>query len=122
MKSMTAAWAVLAIGLLGVGSLAHAAKPPRLPGTLFVAVFDEDGSPVSAAHVYIYGKDKKHLIDGQDVEVSSSFNLISGKYRVYAAITKSANGYIDHFASNEATVRVSAGDSTSVILTLRRVH
>ena len=98
------------------------AAAPSESGTIVVAVFDDAGYPISDAHVYIYGGDKKHLIDGQDITGSSSFELTPGRYRVYAAITKSENGAIEHYASHEATVRLASLDRASIILTLHRVR
>ncbi len=92
-------------------------------GTLHVTVIDEHGAVVPEAPVYIYGSKKSQFLGGADVPGSTTFTMKEGEYRISSAmVRKSSEDVIDRFASNEARVKVVAGDNVSVILTLKSLN
>lgn len=88
-------------------------------GTLHVTVIDENGAVVPEAPVYIYGAKKSQFVGGADIPGSTTFTMKEGTYRISSALVRKSADVIDRFASNEAAVKVVAGDNVSVILTLK---
>ena len=90
------------------------------PASLQVTILDDNGSLVHSAHVYIFSENKKEFLGARDAHGGTSFDLPPGDYRIYAAMVLKTDGIIDHYASPEATVHVTADEPTSVILALIR--
>jgi len=88
--------------------------------TLAITIENENGSVAQHAHIYFFSQNKKQFFGTDDASGISTFQLPAGDYRVYAAKTDQTNGIIDHYASSEAFVHLSADEPASVILSLRK--
>jgi hypothetical protein len=106
--------------LSGFISIGHAEE--ARPATLQVMILDENGSLLHTAHVYIFSQNKKKFFGMRDAYGTTNFDLPAGDYRVYAALTMSNQGIIDHYASPEAQVRLTAEEPTSIILPLQKAE
>jgi hypothetical protein len=92
------------------------------PASLQLTILDDNGSLVHSAHVYIFSQNKKKFFGTREAHGTSTFDLPPGDYRVYAALTISNHGTIDHYSSPEAQVHVSLEEPTSVILSLQKAE
>src|SRR5258708_13709413 len=100
----------------------HPCLAAEVPVTRQVMILDENGSVLPSAHVYIFSQNKKKFYGTQDAHGTTTFDLPSGEYRVYAALTKSTNGNSEHFSSPEAHVSLNAEEPTSIILSLQKAE
>lgn len=91
-------------------------------GTLQVMIQDQEGALVPKSRLYVFSKNKKQFISMTEVAASTSLELPPGRYRVYAGVTKSNQGYYDHYSSPEAVVRVSDEEPISIVLLLRKAE
>jgi len=92
------------------------------PAALQVTILDENRSLARAAHIYIFSSNKKKFFGTRDAHGITTFELPAGDYRVYAGLTLKTDGIVDHYASPEASVRVTSSEPTSVILTLQKAQ
>ena len=115
------------IGLIGLLLLLNTSErfaqaAQAVPSTLQVTILDENGSLVHTAHVYIFSQNKKKFFGTRDAYGTTTFDLPPGDYRVYAALTTTNNGTIDHYSSPEARVSLSTEEPTSLILSLQKAE
>jgi hypothetical protein len=93
-----------------------------VPATLAVTIQDEDGALIHDAHVYIFSRNQKEFLGMCDADGNADVDLPAGGYRLYAAMTRNTNGWIDHYASPEAAITLTSGETTSVILSIRKAE
>jgi hypothetical protein len=106
-----------------VSGIAPTGRAENLPSApLLVTILDDSGSLVHDAHVYIFSRNKKQFFGTREAHGATTFDLPVGDYRVYAGLTLETDGIIDHYASPEASIRVTAEDPASVILTLQKAQ
>jgi hypothetical protein len=92
------------------------------PASLQVTILDENGSLFHSAHIYIFSSNKKEFFGTREAYGTTTFDLPPGDYRIYAGMTLKNDGIVDHYASPEASVRISTDEPTSVILSLQRAE
>ncbi len=89
---------------------------PVHAATLQVTVKDEVGVMVDDAHIYLYEGTHGEYYSARTVQGQAIVRAPAGTYKVYAAILRNNDGYIDHYASVEVEVRLSAGKPVWLLL------
>ena len=115
-------WTLLSMPILFLSRNVPAQNPPlpSAPTTLLVTILDENGSLLHNAHIYIFSRNRKEFFGTREAYGTTTFDLPAGDYRIYAGMALDINGVIDHYASPEASVSLSAEEPTSIILSLQK--
>jgi hypothetical protein len=108
--------------LLGLAAASNARGASDSKGLLRVIVVDELGAYVPEAHVYVYGRQTKQLINANAKDGILLLELPVGKYKIYSAVTRQQPEFVDRYVSHEAHIRVQLGEPSSVLLTLRNTQ
>ncbi len=82
-------------------------------------VLDDAGAYATGAQVYVYANDRDEFYGVYPTSATVSIQVPPGRYRVYAARTKSHSGIVDHYTSPVATISLLPGEVTSIILALQ---